>query len=65
MSETVAQLIASAILLLVAGGAGYVGYRIGRKRGVKDALQMSDALRDVYSDSPPEQTPDRPEEKVH
>ena len=50
MSDTLAQLLAGGLLILVVAFAGMVGYRIGKRRGMREALEMSDVLEEAYRD---------------
>jgi hypothetical protein len=43
MTDTVAQLIAGVILIGIAGVAAFIGYRVGLRRGVSQALLLDDA----------------------
>ena len=42
MTETLAQFLAGGLLILVAAFAGVVGYRIGKRRGMREASQITD-----------------------
>lgn len=46
MSDTVAQLLAGAIVLGIGGVGAFVGYRIGLRHGVSRALLLDAEARD-------------------
>jgi len=66
MTDAVAQLIAGGILIGVAAVAAFIAYRLGRRHGIREALQMSDAERQAYQEEEAaarqEQRPPRPPE---
>ncbi len=61
MTETLAQFLAGGLLLLVAAFAGLVGYRIGKRRGRREAIGMTDVPAAAYrGERHREQRPPRP-----
>ena len=65
MSDAVAQLIAGVILIGFAAIAAFIGYRLGHRRGMREALLMEDPLRQAYQEEEAarqERRPPRPPE---
>ena len=61
MTDTLARLLAGGLLILVAAFAGIVGYRIGKRRGMREASEMSDVLEEAYRSEQSEPRPPRPQ----
>lgn len=65
MTDTLAQFLVGGLLILVAAFAGVVGYRIGKRRGMVETLEMGDAYRDEPGREQRPPRPPKPPSVVH
>lgn len=60
MTNTLGQLLAGGLLVLVAGVAGVAGYRIGIRRGMREGLEIGDLPEEAYRSGRRERQPPQP-----